>query len=106
MGVISVAAFRPKPGREAELLRVIADRLPLLRRLGLATDRAPINARSRDGVILHISEWAGEEAIECAHRTPEVLALWDRFAACCDFVSLETLAEAREEFATFEAIDG
>jgi len=56
MGLISVAAFRPKPGRERELLNVIADRLPLLRRLGLATNREPILMRSRDGTIVQVSE--------------------------------------------------
>jgi hypothetical protein len=89
---------------EAELRRVIADRLPLLRRLGLATDRVHIDARTRDGVLLHISEWISEEAIERAHRAPEVLALWERFAACSDYLSLSEVAETREMFATFEAL--
>ena len=32
MGRITIAAFQPKQGRESELLRVLADRLPLARR--------------------------------------------------------------------------
>jgi quinol monooxygenase YgiN len=104
MGKVSIAAFKPRPGKEAELLRVIADRLPLLRRLGLATDRPAITCRSESGVILTISEWVSGEAIERAHRTPEVLALWARFEACCDYVRLDTLPESHEDFATFEAI--
>lgn len=101
MGRVSIAAFRPHPGREAELLGVLDDRLPLLRRLGLATARAEVRIRSRDGVIVSISEWSSEEAIDRAHRTPEVLALWARFDACCGYVTLAELAEAREHFATF-----
>ncbi len=104
MGVISVAAFRPKPGREDDLLAVIDDRLPLLRSLGLATDRAPINARSKEGVVIHISEWSSQEAIDAAHKTPEVLALWDRFFACCEWVKLDQLSESHDDFASFEAI--
>ena len=38
MGQIVIAAFRPKPGMEEKLLKVIADRLPLLRGLGLDLD--------------------------------------------------------------------
>lgn len=101
---ITIAAFKPKPGREAELMAVIADRLPLLRRLGLATDRPNVTMRSHSGVILDVSEWASEEAIARAHQTPEVLALWMRFDACCEFVRLDTLKEAHEDFATFEAV--
>ncbi len=105
MGVISIAAFRPRPGKQEDLFRVLADRITLMRRLGFVTAREPVNCRARSGVILHISEWGSEDAIERAHRTPEVLALWERFAACCDYVRLDTLAESREDFATFEAID-
>jgi hypothetical protein len=106
MGLISVAAFKPLAGREAELLSVLRERLPLLRRLGLATERPPINARSRSGVILHISEWSSADAVGRAHRTPEVLALWERFAACCEYVTLASLDEVRDAFATFDAVDG
>ena len=105
MGLISIAAFRAKPGKEQDLTQVLADRLPLLRRLGLATDRPETRCRSRDGIIITISEWASAEAIEKAHHTPEVLALWDRFFACCQWVKLQGLHEAAEDFATFEAIN-
>jgi hypothetical protein len=105
MGRISVAAFRPRAGREAELLAVLSDRLPLLRRLGLATEREAILMRSREGVMIQVSEWVSDEAIETAHRTPEVLALWERFDACCEYVRLDALAESHEDFATFDAFD-
>ena len=104
MGRIAIAAFRPKPGKEAELLAVIADRLPLLRKLGLATDRPNITMRAADGVIVDVSEWTDDAAIERAHETPEVLALWDRFDACSEYVRLETLGEVAQEFATFDAV--
>lgn len=104
MGQVSVAAFRPRAGKESELLAVIADRLPLLRRLGLATDRPEITMRAAGGVIVHISEWTSSEAIDRAHQTPEVLALWSRFDACSEYVRLTTLDEAHEPFATFEAV--
>lgn len=105
MGRISIAAFKPLPGKEPALLEVIAARLPLLRRLGLATDREPILMRSREGVLIQVSEWTSTAAIEKAHRTPEVLDLWRRFEACSTYVKLDTLAETHEDFATFEAVD-
>ena len=104
MGQISVAAFKPKPGQEDELLQVIADRLPLLRRLGLATDREPILMRSKDGVLIQISEWLDDEAIRMAHETLKVLELWQRFDACSTYVKLDSLTESHDDFATFGAI--
>jgi len=106
MGRITIAAFKPKPGREADLLAVIKDRLPLLRRLGLSTAREAVLMRTREGVIIEVSEWVSEEAIAKAHQTPEVLALWGRFYDCSHHVMLDTLAEAHEDFATFSAIAG
>ncbi len=104
MGLISVAAFKPKAGMEGEVIALLRERLPLLRRLGLATERASITMRSREGVIVEVSEWASAEAIEKAHETPEVLALWERFEACSEYVKLGSLAECGEMFATFEAV--
>lgn len=104
MGRITIAAFEPHDGKEAELLQVIRDRLPLLRRLGLATDRAEMTLRSRTGVIISISEWVDEDAIRRAHETPEVLELWSRFDACSSYRKLESLPECAEDFATFEAL--
>lgn len=104
MGRISVAAFRPKPGKEQDLLEVIADRLPILRRLGLATNRAPVLMRAKDGTLIQVSEWVDDEAIRAAHQTPEVLAMWERFGACSDYVKLIDLAETNDDFATFDAV--
>lgn len=105
MGQIVIAAFRPHPGQEAALQQVLADRLPLLRRLGLATDRANITLRSKNGTIVDVSEWVDEAAIERAHHTPEVLELWERFAHCSNYVKLNSLAEIAEDFATFDAVE-
>jgi hypothetical protein len=52
MGDVVIVAYRPKPGREAELLELTRDHVPFLRRLGLATDRPTTVMQNRDGVIV------------------------------------------------------
>jgi hypothetical protein len=104
MGRIVIAAFRPKPERERELLAVLKTRLPLLRRLGLAMQRENITMRAKNGTVIDVSEWVDEHAIERAHSDAEVLQLWKRFEECCSYVKLDSLAEAHDDFATFEAI--
>ncbi len=105
MGQVVIAAFKPKPGKQEELLRVVAGRLPLLRRLGLATDRVNITMRAANGTIIDVSEWTDEAAIARAHETPEVLELWERYETCCEYVKLESLDEIGLDFATFESVD-
>ena len=61
--------------------------------------------RARDGTIIEVSEWKSQEAIDAAHENPRVLAMWDRFAAVCDFVPMKDLPESGELFAGFEPLN-
>jgi quinol monooxygenase YgiN len=100
-GVIVVVAYRPKPGKDQELLQLVRSRVPTLHKEGLVTDRVPAIMHSRDGTILEVSEWKSREAIDAAHKNPNVLAMWEKFFAVCDCVPLNTLPEASDMFAGF-----
>lgn len=104
-GVCVIVAYRPKPGKEQEILDLVRARIPTLRKEGLVTDREPIIMRAKDGTIIEVSEWKSQEAIDAAHKNPNVLAMWNKFFAACDCVPLKTLAEAEEMFAGFEPVD-
>ena len=104
-GVIAVVAYRPKSGKEQELLELVRARVPTLRKEGLVTDRVPTIMRSRDGTIVEVSEWKSREAIDAAHKNPKVLAMWDKFFAVCECAPLKTLAEANDMFAGFTPVE-
>ena len=99
-----IASFRPKPGQADVLLAVLRSHVPTLHRLGLVTERASLIMRAADGTLLEAFEWASAAAIDAAHRHPEVLALWQRFEACCEYTALQDLDEARHPFAEFEVL--
>ena len=103
-GVIVIVAYRPKPGKESDLVALVRSRVPALRKENLVTDRAPTIMRSRNGTIIEVSEWKSQEAIDAAHKNPNVLAMWNNFFAICDCIPLNTLAEAKEMFAGFEPV--
>jgi quinol monooxygenase YgiN len=103
-GVVVIVAYRPKPGKENELVDLVRSRAPTLRKEGLVSDRVPTIMRSRDGTIIEVSEWKSREAIDAAHKNPKVLAMWNKFFAICDCIPLNTLAEAKEMFAGFEPV--
>jgi quinol monooxygenase YgiN len=103
-GIIAVVAYRPRPGRQQELLQLVRSRVPTLRKEGLVTDRVPTVMRSRDGTLIEISEWKSREAIDAAHKNPSVLAMWEKFSAVCECVSLKTLPEADDMFAGFDPV--
>lgn len=97
---IVVVAYKPKPGKQADLLQLTREHVPLLRAEGLATDRAVIVCQAKDGTIVEVFEWAVGGA-ERAHTNPAVLQLWERYAAACDFVPLASLPESSTMFASF-----
>src|ERR1043165_3830512 len=104
-GVVVIVAYRPKSGKEAELLELVRSRVPTLAKEGLVTDRTPTIVRAKDGTIIEVSEWKSHEAIEAAHKNENVWALWNKFFAVCDCVPLKTVAEADQMFAGFQPLN-
>src|SRR2546423_13941445 len=104
-GVVVIVGYRPKPGKENELVDLVRSRVPTLRKENLVTDRVPVIMRSRDGTIVEVSEWKSREAIDAAHKNPNVWAMWEEFFALCDCVPLNTLPEAADMFAGFMSIE-
>ena len=75
MGSISVACYKPRAGREDDLLKLVRNHLPPLRAEGLVTDRPPSVMRTSDGTIVEVFECVSQEAIASAHDNPQVLGL-------------------------------
>jgi quinol monooxygenase YgiN len=103
-GSLSLSRIGPSPGKESETLDLVRNRVPTLRKEALVTERTPIIMRARDGTIIEVSEWKSREAIDAAHKNPNILAMWNRFFAVCDCVPLNQLPESGEMFADFEPI--
>ena len=104
MGDMVIVAYRPKPGGSAALLALTKTHVPRLRDLGFATDRPTLAMTGKDGVVIEVFEWA-EGAIAKAHQHPAVQAMWGEYEACCDYVTLESLPEAKDLFAQFTPIE-
>jgi quinol monooxygenase YgiN len=105
MGVITIACYKPKPGKEDALRQVVKEHVPILRAEKLATDRVSHAMTCRDGTIVEVFEWASPQAIQDAHHNANVMAMWGRFSEACDIVKLTDLAESQEMFAGFTPLD-
>jgi hypothetical protein len=101
---LSIVAYKPKPGKEAELMALAHEHVPYLRSIGLATGRPTVIATAADGTVVEVFEWE-LGGIEKAHTHPGVLEMWGRFGQVCDYVPLNTLAEAGMMFASFIPIN-
>ena len=81
MGRFVIVAYAPKPGMTDALLAAVRKHLQVLRAENLVTDRPAYVMRAADGTVVEIFEWQSNEAIEKAHSTPVVQALWAEFDA-------------------------
>ncbi len=97
---IVVVAYRPKPGKEADLLQLTREHVPLLRAEGLATDHPVTVCQTKDGTVVEVFEWEAGGA-QRAHTNPNVLKLWERYGVACDIVPLASLPESSTIFASF-----
>ncbi len=97
---LSIVAYKPKPGKDAELMALTREHVPYLRSIGAATERPNIIATAADGTVVEVFEWA-EGGLEKAHSHTGMSDLWTRYSAACDYVPLKTLQEAGMTFANF-----
>jgi hypothetical protein len=102
-GTVVIVAYRPKPGKEAALLALTREHVPLLRADGLATDRPPTACLAQDGTVIELFEWVAG-GMERAHANPAVAKLWERYAEVCDYVPLASLRETSSLFAAFAPV--
>ena len=105
MGIIVISAYKPKPGKETELLEAVKTHVPILRELGMATDRKVIAMKSKKGIIIEVFEWVSKQAISDAHNHPRVHKMWAEFEACSEYEMLSNIDECKGLFAEFEPIE-
>ena len=105
MSQIVIACYRPKPGQQEVLRRLIRDHVSTLRAIGLVTNRAPIAMEAADGTILEVFEWLSADAIEAAHAHPTVLKMWEAYGAVCDYVPVAQVPEASQLFSNYTPVE-
>lgn len=105
MGRMVIAAYRPHKGKDAELLKLAKEHLPILRSQNLVTDRPAYAMKAADGTIIEVFEWKSDDAIKAAHENPLILEMWKQYEQVCDYVSLSKVKESSDLFAGFEPIE-
>lgn len=98
---IVVACYKPFPGQGPTLEALMRTHLPTLKSQGLVTDRPSIMMKAEDGTIVEVFEWASQEAINSAHTNPVVLTMWEKYAACSEYIPAVGIAEMSQLFSNF-----
>ena len=102
---IVFAIYKPHENKEHELKELISKHVPILKTHNLITDRESILVQSNNGNYIEIFEWKSNDAIEEAHKNPEIQKLWDEMEKVCDFTNLKSLEEVNDFFSQFKPIN-
>lgn len=88
--VLTQATYRPKKGKEQQLLDLVKRHWSVLQKTGLATQEPATiyRATSKSGLFkkgkvffIEIFSWIDGEASGRAHQLPEVMAIWEPMGA-------------------------
>ncbi len=104
MSQFAIACYRPKLGKEQQLLELVRDHLPTLRAAELVTERPSYIMRAKDGTVIEVFEWKSVEAKDRAHQSAAVGRIWQQMSECADFPPLSDLEEAHVPFPNFEPV--
>jgi hypothetical protein len=104
--LLNICTYKVKPGKEAEMERLLAVHWPTLHRAGLVTDEKPHiyrglpsekpgGAHGAERTYVEIMVWRDQDGPAIAHQTPDVMAVWEPMGAIC----------VQMDFPVFEPID-
>ena len=98
-----LCTYRPRKGKEKELLSLVKNNWTTFKRAGLVTKDRAIVYRATDkksGRVYFVESfsWMNGEASDAAHRNPEVMAVWDAMGALLEgmeLASIEPISDKR-----------
>jgi hypothetical protein len=103
--ILAFATYKPKEGKNNELLDLVKQHQGVLRQYEFITPKAGFVAKSQDGTIIEVFEWTGMPAVDAAHQHPAVQNIWEKMTPIADFIPMKNLPEAGRPFPGFEIID-
>ena len=88
--------YRPKKGKEQELLALVRKHGPALESTGLIVGGPPAvyrarNVRSGEVAFIEIFSWRDDKAANLAHQTPEVMAVWEPMTPMLEHLEINVI---------------
>ena len=98
---VNICTYKVKPGKQAEMEKLLAVHWPTLRSAGLVTEERarvyrglpadrPGPQHDAERTYVEILVWKDAKAPDIAHQTPEVMAIWEPMGAICEDMAFPT----------------
>lgn len=93
--MINICRYKVKPGKEAEMERLLALHWPALHQAGLVTEEParvyrglpsgkPNGEHGAERTYVEVMVWKDRKSPQLAHQLPEVMAVWEPMGAICE----------------------
>ncbi len=102
---IVIVAYKPFPGKEMELKKLVANHWSILDKEKLVSPRQPIIMESLTQSVVEVFGWKSKEAMASAHDNPVVKKLWEEFSLVCDYIPISQVSEASNLFSEFTPLN-
>lgn len=94
--VPTLVIYRPKKGKDKEMQLLVEKHWPVLEEVGLVTkEQAKLwratDKRSGEVYFVEMFQWKDGQASDIAHRTPEVMAIWETMGPILEELKLAFL---------------
>lgn len=102
--ILTFGTYKPKAGKEAELIELIRQHQPTLRKFGLLTSKEGFIVQSQDGTIIEVFEWKGLQEVQAAKQHPVISAMWEKMHSIGDCPPMKDIPETATSFPGFEVL--
>ena len=102
---LSLSAYRPRPGRSAELLPHLRHEVATLRARGHITNRPAPICRTDTGEYLVITEWASASSVDESHEDDVVLEVWRRKEELVEYIAPSALDRSSVPFVSYDVLE-
>jgi heme-degrading monooxygenase HmoA len=102
---LSLSAYRPRPGREDEVVRHFRREVATLRARGHITSRPAPICRTARGEYLVVVEWATETSVDDAHADDAVLEVWRAKEQLVEYLGPRELDGSDVPFVSYDVLE-
>ena len=101
---VVIVAYKPFPGKESELEKLMVTHWNILNNEGLVTNRKPIICKANDGTTIEIFGWKSKEAIKLSHTNEAVQKMWEEYSRVCEYIPVSEVEESKNLFSEFTPV--
>jgi hypothetical protein len=102
--LITIGIYKAHKGKKKELMELMLQHQPLLRKEGLLTEKEGFIGLTQDNSIIEIYEWKSIGSVQQAKKNPRVQELWKKVHKISDSLGMNKITESKKSTPGFRSL--